>query len=408
MTGSIERRIAVGTCQLLCWLAPSSLRVWAQALSSEVTSIASDRTALKFVTASFGPLLLQIIAAHLKQLIGATPDLPPAAKDAFRGRHGERNTFNVQAFAMITALASTSLGLIYLASANAPLAFLCVNAGALVIGLCVLMLASGRGTALLGWHGPIMLALAMAILATAIFGVRVEGAARWTRVAGVALQPGLIIVPMLTMIFVRHRGRALTTAVCIAAIALALQPDRALSGMLLAGVAVSTIMRPDRPGFVGFSVSALAFIVTLARPDALPATAFVDRVYDTAFDVNLIAGLSVLIGSALLIGPSIIGVLIDPANRDQYLAFAAIWLTAITAAGLGSYPTPVVGYSGAAILGYVFSLWGLPRQRSEATRRNIGRSFKKPPNSCPPRSDRQEPAVVQWNDVRSYHIRSPL
>jgi hypothetical protein len=51
-------------------------------------------------------------------------------------------------------------------------------------------------------------------------------------------------------------------------------------------------------------------------------------------------------------------------GRPEALAFAAVWLAAICAAALDNYPTPVVGYSGAAVLGYVLSLAGLPRTAS--------------------------------------------
>jgi hypothetical protein len=58
----------------------------------------------------------------------------------------------------------------------------------------------------------------------------------------------------------------------------------------------------------------------------------------------------------LLLVPSIVGVRTDPARAHIHLVFGAIWLGCVLAAGLGNYPTPVVGYGGSAILGYMLSL----------------------------------------------------
>jgi hypothetical protein len=83
---------------------------------------------------------------------------------------------------------------------------------------------------------------------------------------------------------------------------------------------------------------------------------YVDQILFTAFDVHSLAGAAVLAGSLLLLVPSIVGVRTDPARAHIHLVFGAIWLGCVLAAGLGNYPTPVVGYGGSAILGYMLSL----------------------------------------------------
>jgi hypothetical protein len=46
------------------------------------------------------------------------------------------------------------------------------------------------------------------------------------------------------------------------------------------------------------------------------------------------------------------------------LVFGAVWMAAVLAAALGNYPTPVVGYGGSAIVGYLLSLGLLPARRA--------------------------------------------
>ena len=106
--------------------------------------------------------------------------------------------------------------------------------------------------------------------------------------------------------------------------------------------------------------------MTLARPDALPAVPYVDRVLFTAFDVHPVAGAAVLIGALILLVPALAGRLGDAANGPAYLVFGTIWLGCVVAAALGNYPTPLVGYGGSAILGYLLSLSAFPSRRRAA------------------------------------------
>ena len=67
----------------------------------------------------------------------------------------------------------------------------------------------------------------------------------------------------------------------------------------------------------------------------------------------------------MLIVPAIAGRWMDPGNREVHAVFGAVWLGVVVAAALGNYPTPLVGYGGSAILGYVLSLSLMPgRARS--------------------------------------------
>jgi hypothetical protein len=89
-------------------------------------------------------------------------------------------------------------------------------------------------------------------------------------------------------------------------------------------------------------------------PDALPAVPFVDRILYTAFDVHMLAGAAVVAGCFILLTPAV-GALWRVPERPVLFAFGASWAALIVAAAVGNYPTPLVGYGGSAVLGYLLS-----------------------------------------------------
>ncbi|HEX8674221.1 MAG TPA: hypothetical protein VF710_20150, partial [Longimicrobium sp.] len=102
------------------------------------------------------------------------------------------------------------------------------------------------------------------------------------------------------------------------------------------------------------------FVVTLVRPDTLPAVPYVDRILFTSFGVHPLAGLAVVGGALLLAVPALAGRKLDARGADACAVFAVAWLGMVLAAALGNYPTPLVGYGGSSVLGYVLSLAFLP------------------------------------------------
>jgi cell division protein FtsW (lipid II flippase) len=263
------------------------------------------------------------------------------------------------------ATGAVMLGLACMAAAGAPLAYLGTNAAAVLIGLLMIgilkMAGAGRIWNARYWPGVLTMMIAAALLGTALFGVRADGAARWVRLGGLAIQPSLILLPVMMLVFARSRDALSTAAMVVAAAALALQPDRAMAGMLAAGLTALAVMRPDRAALTALAAALAGFLVSLARTDLLPATPYVDQVLYASFGVHVLAGFAVLGGLALLVLPAIVGVRRDLAHRHVHLVFGAVWVSATAAAALGNYPTPIVGYGGSAILGYFLSLAALPR-----------------------------------------------
>ena len=352
MRVGLPRRLALFVGGILERIYPKTQSAWARAMCSEIEQVADDRAALMF---ALGCLWGGCRQAAAEQLLAAdNEDVPMNGETKMLRR--PRNV------GILCALAATGLGIAYLVSAGAPARYIVVNAVAFLLGLVAL-----RGFAAAGVHsdraaGVASLAFAAALLATALFGASADGASRWIWIGPLGVQVSLVVVPPMILAFARQPGAIGGVAIATAAAALAIQPDRAMAGVLALGMAVLAALRPGRWPVAAFLVAALAFAVTLARPDALQAAPFVDQILYTAFDVHMLAGAAVLAGSLLLLVPSLVGWCADPARGHVYGAFGAVWLGAVLAAAMGNYPTPVVGYGGSAILGYLLSVSFFPQR----------------------------------------------
>jgi len=344
----MRRLLAAAIVALAALILPSRHRDWGRAMIAELGTIERPGAALAFA--------LGCLAGALRQ----APSLHPLQSDREGLSAMDQQSRNPRRLAALCAIGATGLGLFYLAAAGAPLSSLAVNAAALAIGLLAVGVAAEAGKLWRIGGGAVAVALACPILLTALFGISAGGVTRWLSAGGILVQPGLVLVPVIALGFARSRGAGPLLAVLIAALALALQPDRAMAGALAAAMAALALARPERTALVALGAALAAFAATLARADASPAMPFVDQVLYSSFGVHPLAGLAVLAGAALMLVPAIAGCVRDPDNRPSYAVFGAVWLAVILAAALGNYPTPLVGYGGSAILGYLLSLLGLP------------------------------------------------
>ena len=245
--------------------------------------------------------------------------------------------------------------------AGAPARLLLINAVALGMGFVLLVLAKLLAPAA-ALRGPLLLASSLLLLGTALGGVATEGASRWLSIGGLAVQPGLILVPILVTAFGARADRWSVGAVTIAALAIALQPDRGVAAMLLAGVAVVALRRPEPKQLAVGSAAFAGFVATLLQPDTQGAMPYVDQILYTSFAVSPVAGLAVWAGVALMIVPAFIMRQTGPAA--SVAAFYALWAAGILAAAVGNYPTPLVGYGASAIIGYLLGLAPLAKSAS--------------------------------------------
>lgn len=269
---------------------------------------------------------------------------------------------------LLCAAAAVGLGLAYMAAAGAPARYMGINLAALVLGAGVWLGLGPRAGARLASNGWAVVALALSLLATALFGAAVAGASRWMNVGPIAVQTSLIALPTLVILYARRADGIGTVGIAIAALALAAQPDRAMAGVLAAGMAAVVIARRDRLSTFAFAVAVAAFAATMLRPDVLPAVPFVDRILTSAFDVHLAAGLAVAAGCVILVLPGFSAAQPVKDQQAAIIAFGATWATVGTAAALGNYPTPLVGYGGSAVLGYMLSAALLPSENREGAK----------------------------------------
>lgn len=365
MSGGLQRRFADAAVRAACRLLPDPLEAWGWAIRHELEAIDDDGAALGFALDALRGAIAQTLAFHLT---GGSTDM--SLLQALR---------RPPVVGLACAIGATGLGLAHLTMAGAPARYLAVNAGALVIGLLVYGVLA-RAPRL---PGTVTLVLGGLLLATALFGHAPEGAARWLMIGPLFIQPSLILLPMMIVGFARTRTALATAGMVAAALALALQPDRAMAGVLVAGLAGLAAFRRDQATLAALVAAVAGFVATIVQPDTLPAVAYVDQILYRAFDVDLLAGLAVVGGLLLLLVPALLG-LRDAGQREARAAFGALWLAIIAAAALGNYPTPVVGYGGSAVIGYLLSLALLPRQREGAA---AAIDAATPPADRGPRSD---------------------
>ena len=265
-----------------------------------------------------------------------------------------------RAVGIACALAATCLGIAYLTAAGAPASRAVVNGAAFLLGLVALIGIGGALPQIGRYSGPLLFVMGLALLVTATLGAASDGASRWIMIGPLSVQVSLVLLPFMAVTFARYPTSAGCAGIAVAALALALQPDRGMAGVLAFGMAVLAIARPSWLSAAALISAATAFLVSLVRSDTLPAVPYVDQILFTAFDVHLLAGAAVWLGCLLLLVPAMIGWRGNADLGPAYLVCGAIWLGCIAAAAVGNYPTPVVGYGGSAILGYLLTFAFLP------------------------------------------------
>jgi hypothetical protein len=258
-------------------------------------------------------------------------------------------------FASRCAATSVALGAVYMFAAGGPHRYIFINATALVIGVMTAALIKSVPPRDRRFAGASTVVIGVLLFATALFGVHLDGASRWIRVAGLSLQPSLILLPLAIVHFARHRGWLSSIGLAIASLGLVMQPDRAMAGTLAAGLAALWLHRRQPPVTVAFAAAICGFAATMLRADVVAPVSFVEQVVQSAFAFHVLAGIAVVAGLGMLLVPVAIGMR-DRTNERAVLAvFGATWLAVIAFAIIGNYPTPLVGYGSSAIVGYCLS-----------------------------------------------------
>lgn len=359
----VSRRLAAGMLRWAASLLPPHLSPWARAMQQELTQIERDGAAVSFAIGCLRAVLvlaLQAAWARGRETL--------FMQDPTRGQFAMTSlSRHPRSLGLVCGAAAVGLGVAYLAQAGAPPSYLFVNLAALLLGATAWLALRPSSGARLAYSGLVTCAFALVLLLTAQFGGAVDGAARWVSLGPLTLQISLIVLPPMLIMYARQPDIVGTVGMIAAACALAAQPDRAMAGVLLAGLTALAIARPRPIQIAAAAAAALAFGWTLLTPDMLPAVPYVDRVLYSAFDIGLLTGAAVVIGAAFLLLPAVLAFATKSGERAPLLVFGACWVAVIAAAALGNYPTPVVGYGGSAVLGYLLSVGLLPDRASRAS-----------------------------------------
>ncbi len=355
------RRLASALVSAASRLLPPHLAPWARAMARELIEIPGDRAAVLFAAGCLRAAAALAVAARLRSAFAAVrPVLFPAAFTLWSPTIMNGIPARPRLLGLICGAFAVAMGMGYMLAAGAPSRYILVKFAALMLG-AVAWLAFGRtARSPLAGAGTAILALSAPLLVTALFGAAAEGASRWVHVGPFSLQVSLIVLPAMIILYARRPDAVGTAGMIAAAVALAVQPDRAMAGVLAVALIAFLLARPGRLPGLAAAASVLAFGWTLIRPDTLPATAYVDGVLLTAFGVHPLAGAAVLAGAAALVVPALAGLRGGAGDRPLLLAFGACWSAVVAAAALGNYPTPLVGYGGSAVLGYLLSVSLLP------------------------------------------------
>ncbi len=244
-------------------------------------------------------------------------------------------------------------GLAWMAAAGAPGSFLAINGAALALALAAaLWLPLPRGVA-----GRLAIAMAaLVILALPLlFGIEVQGVSRWIKLGPVTLHAGYLALPILSVLAARMPSLSATAVMLAAAAICAAQPDFAtVLGLCLASAALALVRR-DRIAILGFLVALAVLYAVSRQPDLLAPVRFVEQVQRDTLIHQPIAGALLCLASIL---PGLW--LVDRAERA--LPLVALTLGCGVAGLVWNYPSILIGFGAAPILGAGLALAALRQE----------------------------------------------
>ncbi|MWV28385.1 hypothetical protein [Aurantiacibacter rhizosphaerae] len=259
----------------------------------------------------------------------------------------------------IAALAIPVLaGALYMALAGAPSHYALTNIGALA--LASLWIVAGRGPHTATSRHILAIAMLVVMLAPlavspqmqSITGDRVM---RWFPLGPLALHSGMLATPALCMLAARNR--LLAAPILLAAlVASFFQPDAATGfAITFAAVGLHHVTKDWKVG----AVAAIGFFasIRMALIGQLPPQPFVERVLIDAASQNLLLAGAL---AAALIATFVLLLSAIPFNRAKRFTLAGLFFGFGVMALMSNYPTPLIGYGAAPILGFGLAL-GLHR-----------------------------------------------
>lgn len=253
----------------------------------------------------------------------------------------------------LTALLALALpvlaGLGYLQLAGAPANYLLVNAGALVVALLLVLFVSAPRS--LRVRRGLTLALLLALFVPLATGPSVEGVARWLPLGPFLLHTAGLLVPAILVLALRDKDYA-APILLTAIFAGLLQPDAAIGfAIVFAAIGFHDVSKDWRIGLV--TIFAFFAAIVMAIRGNPPPQPFVERVLIDAAGISplLMAGLFLSLASSFFL---ILRTIHAPRSMRYTLAGSLFGFTILSI--MNHYPSVLIGYGAAPILGYGLAL----------------------------------------------------
>lgn len=253
-----------------------------------------------------------------------------------------------RAIAVLALAVPVLAGLGYLFAFRAPLSYLAVNAGA--FALAALWIAFAPRPHATARRALIVVALAL-LFVPLLTGPALNGVTRWLPLGPVTLHAGMLVAPMLAVLAADEPDYA-PVILSAALLAAFLQPDMAtVAALMLAGVGLYDATRDWKLGL--FAIVAFPAAIVAAMRGELPAEPFVEHVIAELLLSSPLAALALL--GALLTGFFVI--LYGPSSGGAARKALAGSLFGFSFAGfVSNYPSALIGYGAAPILGFGVAL----------------------------------------------------
>ena len=237
----------------------------------------------------------------------------------------------------------------YLFADDAPRSYLAANAGALA--LAVLWIALAPGT-LSARARRIAIGLALALLFIPLLtGPHINGIARWLPLGPFTLHVGMLVVPALAVLAGEEPDYA-PGLLSVALLAALLQPDMATGAALtLAAFGLYDATKDWRYG--AFAAAAFTVSLVAATRGELPAQPYVERVIFLLARTDLLAALGL---TAALLAGFVLILTAFPGREAGRKALAGCLFGFTFAGHVSNYPSVLVGYGAAPILGFGLAL----------------------------------------------------
>ena len=245
-------------------------------------------------------------------------------------------------------------GIAWMAFAGAPAHYLAINGASLALAFA--WIAFGRAPSSPALQRGVvlfLLAILFVPLATGPWQEAIGGrqVSRWLPAGPFMIHAGLLAFPTLAILAARDEGFA-PPILFTALLAASLQPDAGTAfAITFAAVGLHDATRDWRIGLVAI-VGFVAAIVAALKGE-LPPVPFVERVFHDALRIGWPA--AIVLGLALITSLVLVLRFAPFARRERYAAGGALFGFTL-AAVINHYPTPLVGYGAASILGFGLAL----------------------------------------------------